>query len=281
VELLQRFALRGSDVPGVSGLILESFAQSNLARTVDHGLSLGVWAQEQLAQIPELLAPLDSLRTWSHALEWEIGRYERFSERPEEVRAFFEQGGPPEGEFRRTLRHLSAYVMGDTYFQDNLAIIRADYEYALAGIDAKSGLPALAQREGVAPTQRIRDDRSILTDVYYTPLKDLMGWGRGHADQDGFGIDVSSPIRWQTATDHGRLAAALELERRTTGQFPESLNAVNGFFPSGIPHDVASGQSYFYQRTEDGGYRLWGTSIDQQNDQGDPKRDLVFESPKR
>ena len=77
-----------------------------------------------------------------------------------------------------------------------------------------------------------------------------------------------------------RLAAALEIQRRATGEYPQSLAAVAPAFPAGIPHDLATGQPYFYERAADGTYKLWGTGIDQTNDSGDPQKDTLFAAPK-
>ena len=65
-----------------------------------------------------------------------------------------------------------------------------------------------------------------------------------------------------------RLALALEAHKRATGSYPDTLDAVAPFFPEGPPHDVATGQPYFYQKEKNGGFSLWGTGIDQKNDGG-------------
>jgi hypothetical protein len=96
----------------------------------------------------------------------------------------------------------------------------------------------------------------------------------------GRGSKPWGTINSQAANDQAGLAAALELQRRTMGQYPETLDAVGAMFPGGLPHDVATAQPYFYARTPDGNYKLWSTGIDQTNDLGDPKRDIVFIPPK-
>jgi len=83
-------------------------------------------------------------------------------------------------------------------------------------------------------------------------------------------------IREQFEYDQFRIAAALELQRRATGQYPESLDAVDDFFGRIAPRDIATGQPYFYQRTADGGYTLWGTDIDRTSQGGDENTDVTL-----
>ena len=83
-------------------------------------------------------------------------------------------------------------------------------------------------------------------------------------------------IRGQSAIDQTRIAAALEIQQRATGEYPESLDAVRGTFGGSTPIDIATGQPYFYQRDADGGYTLWGTGIDGKSDGGDERTDVTW-----
>ncbi len=80
----------------------------------------------------------------------------------------------------------------------------------------------------------------------------------------------------QTRLDQTRLALALESQKRATGDYPDRLDALAPAFPGGSPHDVATGQPYFYEKTPDGSFRLWGTGMDRWNHDGNAKLDLVW-----
>jgi hypothetical protein len=83
-------------------------------------------------------------------------------------------------------------------------------------------------------------------------------------------------IRSQSTIDQTRIAAALEMQHRATGEYPATLDAVSATFGGKIPRDIATGQPYFYQRDLDGGYRLWGTGIDRKSDGGDERADVTL-----
>ena len=46
--------------------------------------------------------------------------------------------------------------------------------------------------------------------------------------------------------------------------------------PTGTRYDIAAGKPYLYQRSEDGGYKLWGTGIDGKNEGGNETTDVTW-----
>ncbi len=90
---------------------------------------------------------------------------------------------------------------------------------------------------------------------------------------------AAAPLMEQSLLDQTRLALALEKHKRANGAHPDSLTAVAAAFPSGLPHDVATGAPYFYEKTAAGGIRLWGTGSDRKNDGGTRLKDAVLKLP--
>lgn len=91
-----------------------------------------------------------------------------------------------------------------------------------------------------------------------------------------YGLAAEWIIKDQSAIDESRIAAALEIQRRATGEYPETLDAVSGTFGGTMPIDIATGQPYFFQRNADGGYSLWGTGIDGKSEGGNEKTDITW-----
>ena len=74
--------------------------------------------------------------------------------------------------------------------------------------------------------------------------------------------------RAQTSIDLARVACALERYRLTSGQFPETLEALVPKFMEKLPHDVINGQPLKYRRTDDGQFVLYSVGWNETDDGG-------------
>jgi hypothetical protein len=74
--------------------------------------------------------------------------------------------------------------------------------------------------------------------------------------------------RAQTSIDLARVACALERYRLTSGQFPETLEALVPKFMEKLPHDVINGQPLKYRRTDDGQFVLYSVGWNNADDGG-------------
>ena len=74
--------------------------------------------------------------------------------------------------------------------------------------------------------------------------------------------------RMQTYVDEARVACALERYRLTSGQFPETLEALVPKFMEKLPHDVINGQPLKYRRTDDGQFVLYSVGWNKTDDGG-------------
>ncbi|MGO9526347.1 MAG: hypothetical protein ACLP0A_02105 [Verrucomicrobiia bacterium] len=82
----------------------------------------------------------------------------------------------------------------------------------------------------------------------------------------------------QVATDQAALACALERYRLANGQFPEKLDALVPQVISKLPHDVITGGSYKYRRTNDGQFVLYSVGWNEKDDDGIPGKTLFDEN---
>ena len=78
----------------------------------------------------------------------------------------------------------------------------------------------------------------------------------------------------QTAADQVVLACALERYRLANGKFPESLSALSPQFIAQVPHDLFTGESYKYRRSEDGQFILYSIGWNERDDGGTPGKEL-------
>jgi hypothetical protein len=274
-DALRQFALRAGEEGTSAGSYSQYWLQIQLSREVGAGISLDGWTDDQLRRIPQALASYDAVLTEHRSLEVELGRLEEFGQRPADVRAWFESGIPHANGFGPALRRWSFSLASDQQLKDNVAILAADYSYALAQLDPERRV-CLPMEGEQTPSQEALADRSFLSDFYFLPAHELMGWSK----RGFYGGGPPFAMSGQAITDHARFAAALEVQRRATGQYPDALDAISGSFPEGMPHDVATGQPYLYERTLSGSsYKLWGTGVDRTDDRGDPKKDILFILP--
>ncbi len=74
----------------------------------------------------------------------------------------------------------------------------------------------------------------------------------------------------QAHVDMAAIACGLERYRLAHGTFPSSLNALNPYFPEGLPHDPMSGEAYCYHLREDGTFLLYSIGWDLKDGGGKP-----------
>jgi hypothetical protein len=80
---------------------------------------------------------------------------------------------------------------------------------------------------------------------------------------------VRRSARAQVSVDAARLACALERQRLTRGEYPETIEALVPQFLETIPNDVIDGNPLRYRRTADGGYTLYSIGWNQRDDNGE------------
>ncbi len=233
-----------------------------LHAVLSEGLASGALSDDQLREIPSLVAGLDPL-----------GRFPAFVEaspslRSEEIRfsdAHREQGGTsqlhwdwenPLGSMASNLRTLR-----DTPRQQagTFELFSAMEQASAASIDYGTRTVLSAdQRAALDPTKHIGSD--WFSQFYYGPA--LM-----YAEMTP-GL-VWASVRLQVGLDHAGIAAQLELAKRTTGHYPATL-------PAGVPHDPATGAPYGYRLTPDGSYTLWSSGENQVDNGGNQASDFVW-----
>lgn len=204
-------------------------------------------------------------------LEASKQHWEEASQRPGDIRVSLELGAASDGLSRIAIR-----LMTDQQIRDNVALFIADHDYVMAQFDLEERVylpPLQGERR---PSLELGIDQPVLAGFYFLPFKFLTNWR-----EENYPISTlpARAIYAQSMTDYARLAAALESQYRAIGHYPDALDALSRSFPDGMPHDVATGQPYFYDRAPDDTYKLWGTGIDQTNNNGDAKKDILFVSP--
>jgi hypothetical protein len=79
---------------------------------------------------------------------------------------------------------------------------------------------------------------------------------------------LETVTHYQTRVNQARVVCALERYHAAHGQYPEILAALTTQFPESVPHDLVGGQPLRYDRSFDGGFRLYSIGWNERDDGG-------------
>lgn len=234
------------------------------------GVRSGSWTDEQLSEISSVVSREDSLTATRRDIEQEKERtveyFTNFDEHGKEfAKDFLKTPSPIHQMFNQTKLKL----ITEQQIQDNMELELHEIDQRLSRIDPETGYYIRPTEEEQADTGESRETNGPLGSFYFM-LKNLNGGVMGPEST------AAMVICEQSRYDHFRIAAALEMQQRATGEYPASLDAVRGRFPGGMPRDIATGQPYLYQLNANGGYTLWGTGIDGTSEGGDKQTDATY-----
>ncbi len=268
-----------SSQPGsIFTYIMGAHIRSQMMDTADTGFTLGGWREADLAAISRSLADLDPIDAYRRGLEGERENMaivmREFTLNREKFSPSLSVIGPQQtmsAQFQDMLGRLSYSLISDTQLAANAAIIDRRYEIMTDSFNYRD-------RVYVPPTS---EDAAMLENSGVASSSDFFTQWYFQIANTGSGPNIiHNPITEQSRLDQTRLALALETQKRTTGSYPETLDALAPAFPGGLPHDVSTGQPYHYQKTPDGSFRLWGTGIDQTDNGGHGNLDILYKIPK-
>ena len=253
---------KASLITGMVGFVIKN----QMFRTAHAGMQLGGWTDDQLGQMSGTFANENALASTFRDVEQEkndmTDYFTRFPEKRAELARPLLNSESPVGAF---VNQIALGMTTEQQMEDNIALMRYKMEQPFTLFDPDTGFYQ-APPGGKVVASKSPDS---WFDKFYFMYSDSMG--------DGFFSHLPERIiKNQSGLDQTRIAAALELHQRSTGQYPESLEAVSGAFAGAIPRDIATGQPYFYQLNADGGYTLWGTGIDGNSDGGNEKTDVTW-----
>jgi hypothetical protein len=259
---------RVMDDPSLFAVYISKAVQVEMIQAFRAGIQLGTLTDGQLAEVPSWGGQNEALSTMRRGLEGEKARIAADFARAQENRDHLAMRFYAPGAYvTNFVNQLGASLTTDQQLADNLAVMHQTIDQSLARFDPVTGRyqPPQAGEPATVPAARPSD--SWFDSFYFM-----------YADTLGVELYARIPqvvIETQSTLDHARLAAALELHQRATGQYPDSLDAVSGTFPDGLPRDLAAGQPYLYQRAPEGGYTLWGAGVDGTSQGGTFKSDDV------
>lgn len=233
------------------------------------GMILGAWTDDQLNGISGMLGDENALATSRRAMDQQkhfmTDTFAHLREPESEIaESFVNSARSPIG---KTLNSFGVAMTSDQQIADNLAVIHYQMDQPFTRFDPVTGY-YLGESAGPSPELPHSNPDDVSFDKFYYMYAAQYGW-----KYDSLPNQV---IKSQSAIDQTRLAAALEIQHRATGEYPETLDAVSATFGGTPPRDIATGQPYFYQRDADGGYKLWSTGIDRRNDGGNEKTDILW-----
>ena len=260
-DVMRHAAERSGDSPVLFDMLRQQMLHKHLYQTMRAGFALNAWSDTQLAGMSQSLAGERTLDSMRRAIAGEKAKVSTMLDRSREYPADFMQVNP-------SVAPILAALTTNQQLADNAAMLHSTMDRALDRFDPATGLmvPAVA---GTAEPSSVGGSIASWFDRYYFMYSAPF---EGAYRQ----LPAENVVRAQSENDQAQLAIALELHRRQSGQYPESLDAVSGRFPSGMPRDIATGETYGYRPLPEGGYQLWGSGFDQMNDGGTLGKDVVW-----
>jgi hypothetical protein len=138
--------------------------------------------------------------------------------------------------------------------QNKLSLCRLHEQYLLLVVDLQ---------ERVVSPDLVRQSQSAIDSLRPRPYDAL-----SRMFLPGVAGCAGKFARAQACVDLARVACALERYRLTSGQFPETLEALVPKFMEKLPHDVINGQPLKYRRTDDGQFVLYSVGWNNADDGG-------------
>lgn len=234
-----------------------------MSRTAHAGMKLGAWTDTQLTGISTMMGEENAIASMRREVDgqklWMADYLTHFRENQSRIQEDFSRS---ESSIDKMINRFGVATATDQQIADNLAVIGYQMDQPFTRFDPETGvyLGKFAGDSRELPRSKPSD---ISFDKFYFMYSEMYG-GR----HDWVPEQI---IRSQSGIDQTRIAAALEMQQRATGEYPETLDALGT-----LPCDIATGQPYLYQRDADGGYTLWGTGIDGKSESGNEKTDVTW-----
>jgi len=254
--------------PGIGALQEHTEGWTIFSNAFHRGLKWGVFSDAQLASIPTLLGRESGFELMQRALDGQRDRHSAdFSRYREDKASLTMTYFAPGAILSNTANQIAVSLITDRQLDDNLALLHHRIDRTLSQFDPQTGI--------YRPTATRPDEVEFGSSAGWFDRFYLMPSNRW-LESSAYASIAEEAIRHQTSTDQMRLAAALELHRRATGQYPDALDSVGAHFPDGLPLDLATGEPYGYRRQAEEGYRLWGRGLDQVDDGGTTRKDISW-----
>lgn len=235
-----------------------------MLQTAHAGMTLGAWTDTQLMGVSTMMGGKNALASMRSQMDWEHLRMTdyltHFHENQSQIQEDFSRSKSP---IDKMINRFGIATATDQQIADNLAVIGYQMDQPFTRFDPETGF-YLGESAGDSRELPRSKPSDVSFDRFYYMYSEMYGGRHGWVPEH--------VIRSQSAIDQTRIAAALEMQHRATGEYPASLDAVGG----ALPRDIATGQPYFYQRDAEWGYTLWGTGIDGKSDGGDKKTDVIW-----
>jgi hypothetical protein len=223
--------------------------------TARTGVELGAWTDTQLTGISTMLGEKNALASMRREMDFQKLKtadfLTYFRENQSDIQERFSHSQSP---VDKMFNQIGIATTTDQQIADNLAVIHYHMEQPFTCFDPDTGFYLGESAGDIRELPRSKPS-DVSFDKFYYMYSEMYG-------QQDYSDVPEEIIKSQSTIDQTRIAAALEMQHRATGKYPEALDAVSGTFGGKIPRDIATGQPYFYQRDADGGYKLWGTGID-------------------
>ncbi len=232
----------------ILGLTLEPFEQ---------GLSTGAWSDQELAEFQKYFESANLLVGFDAALRG--GERNGITKLVEDL---------PRRQLTETMVGYRPHDLKEHAFQ--LAVRWCPRGWLFQNAVSYSRVMQMSFDAYDVRAQRVFPDKSEAANTFLhgqlsgiTPFKYLAAVGVPNIVKA-----TQTTAQSQTVLHEAALACALERYRRARGEYPETLAALVPQFMAKIPHDLMTGESLKYQRTEKDKFRLYSVGWNLKDDGG-------------
>ncbi len=263
LETMALTAERMSDMPATVGYLVAVSVQALMTRTIADGLLTGGFTDTQLRALPALVGRFDPFASVIDAVEGDSQMLDRSADALVTSPELRQQLAPIPQDWLYPLRAAASELFtSPQQIHDSMDLAKAA---ALRGLDPIDFSTRNLRPNASSFRQPLLDQPLNWFGQYYYRFAMPMFEG-GDIESYNFSRAV---VQAQSRMDQAAIASRLELEKRATGAYPATL-------PADSPHDPATGQPYVYRLTDDGDYELRGAGLNQADDGGDAKEDIVW-----
>ena len=266
VLLMLRLADSNRDEPTLISQLVRVAALEITFQPIWEGLAAQRWSEAQLQSLQAALQRYDFIADLKHCLEAErvwgnltIALF-RDKQSPVSFSSLLSEDGKVD-DWVKEADNAFASCPRDWFDAEQRNYNRIFDDFLLAGLDVTA--------KRVYP--RVTDENMHQMEKAWggkgTWVKDHLAFARSF-------LPAMSRVHLKLAGTQGYadlavVACALERHRLATGQYPEALAALAPRFIKAVPHDLVTGKSLQYQRTDDGRFVLYSVGWNESDDNGE------------
>jgi hypothetical protein len=227
--------------------MLRQFADDDLRSALGFGLQLGKWRDEDLRAFSEFFSNRNNLKLYRWALETDRALWAEYCEK--HLGTSVVKSWPRWNDVLKW--QLRVRSSRKSWWRDNEEWLQRFFDEEISSINVPLGKWSPPQ------TRKFDVDQVASNDADLGLVFNFKGGGFREGAVYAHAINKLAGI-----------GCALELCRRSTGEYPEQLEALVPRFMANLPNDPCGGKPFRYRRTAQDDYLLYSIGLNGKDDGG-------------